>query len=82
MTRSTRTRWQVVTSGRLVRPAAGGAGRVPSFRCRGTRAERLVHGTPLDPNTLDQVRGAARLVGLADAEIERAIIPTATRRES
>jgi hypothetical protein len=41
-----------------------------------------VHGTPLDPNTLDQVRGAARLVGLADAEIERAIIPTATRRES
>jgi hypothetical protein len=59
----------VVTSGRAIRPAAGDAGRVPYFKCRRTWAERLAHGIPLAPNTLAQVRGAARAVGLADAEI-------------
>jgi hypothetical protein len=64
------------TSGR------GRRGRVPSFICRRTPAERLVHGVPLDPNTLDQVRGAGCAVGQADAEIERAIMPTEATRES
>jgi hydroxycarboxylate dehydrogenase B len=49
---------------------------------RRTRAERLAHGIPLDPNTLGQLRGAARAVGVSEAEIERAIIPTETSRQS
>ena len=81
MTASTRTRWRVATSGRPVaRPREARAG-LPSVRCRRTRAERLAHGIPLDPNTLDQLRGAARAVSLSDAEIERAIIPTETTRQ-
>ena len=31
---------------------------------RGTQAKRLADGIPLDPNTLDQLRGAPRAVGL------------------
>ena len=42
----------------------------------------LAQGIPLDPNTLDQLRGAARSVGLLETEIERAIIPTETTRAS
>ena len=37
---------------------------------------------PLDPNTLEQLRGAARSVGLAEADIERTIMPMETTRES
>jgi uncharacterized oxidoreductase len=44
---------------------------------RRTRTERLAHGIPLDPNTLEQMRGAARAVGLSDAAIERGIVPLA-----
>ena len=61
---------------------AGGAVLLPGEIERRTRAERLAHGIPLDPNTLDQLRGAARSVGLPDAEIERAILPTETTPES
>jgi hydroxycarboxylate dehydrogenase B len=49
---------------------------------RRTRAERLAHGIPLDPNTLDQLRGAARAVGVSEAEIDRGIIPAETLRQS
>ena len=47
-----------------------------------TASPPTAHGIPLDPNTLDQLRGAARAVGLSDAEIDRAIIPTETVRQS
>ena len=60
----------------------GGAVLLPGEIERRTRAERLAHGIPLDPNTLDQLRGAARAVGLSEAEIERAIIPMETTRQS
>jgi uncharacterized oxidoreductase len=40
---------------------------------RRTRARRLAEGLPLDANTLDQLRGAARQVGVAEAAIERGI---------
>jgi uncharacterized oxidoreductase len=40
---------------------------------RRTKAERLARGIPLDPNTLDQLRGAARAVGLSEAKIDRGI---------
>jgi uncharacterized oxidoreductase len=60
----------------------GGAVLLPGEIERGTRAKRLADGIPLDPNTLDQLRGAARSVGLADDEIERAIIATETSRRS
>ena len=60
----------------------GGKVLLPGEIERGTRAKRLADGIPLDPNTLDQLRGAARSVGLADTEIERAIIATETSRES
>jgi uncharacterized oxidoreductase len=40
---------------------------------RRTRARRLAEGLPLDANTLDQLRGAARRVGVPDAEIEGGI---------
>jgi hydroxycarboxylate dehydrogenase B len=58
---------------------AGGKVLLPGEIERRTRAERLAHGIPLDPNTLDQLRGAARSVGLAQAEIERVITPTRQR---
>jgi hydroxycarboxylate dehydrogenase B len=45
---------------------------------RRTRAERLAHGIPLDPKTLDQLRGAARTLGLSEAEIDRGIVPRET----
>ena len=60
----------------------GGAVLLPGEIERRTRAKRLADGIPLDPNTLDQLRGAARSVGLLETEIERAIIPTETTRES
>jgi len=40
---------------------------------RRTRARRLAEGLPLDANTLDQLRGAARQVGVPDADIEEGI---------
>jgi hypothetical protein len=67
---------------RAVSIAARGAGRISSFIYRRTRAERLAHALPLDPNTLAQLPGAARSVGLAHAEIERAIMPMEATRES
>jgi hydroxycarboxylate dehydrogenase B len=60
----------------------GGQVLLPGEIERRTRAERLAHGIPLDPNTLDQLRGAARAVDLSDATIERGIIPTETTRQS
>ena len=56
-------------------PPAVPGGRVllPGEIERQTRAERLAQGIPLDPNTLDQLRGAARAVGVAEATIERGI---------
>jgi hydroxycarboxylate dehydrogenase B len=60
----------------------GGEVLLPGEIERRTRAERLAHGIPLDPNTLDQLRRAARSVGLPDAEIECAITPAETTRES
>jgi hypothetical protein len=48
----------------------------------GRRKPSGAHGIRLDRNTLDQVRHAARSVGLTDAEIERAINRTGTTRES
>jgi hydroxycarboxylate dehydrogenase B len=60
----------------------GGKVLLPGEVERRTRAERMAHGIPLDPNTLAQLRGAARSVGLAETEIERAIIPTETTRQS
>jgi hydroxycarboxylate dehydrogenase B len=52
----------------------GGKVLLPGEIERRTRAERLAHGIPLDPNTLDQLRGAARSVGVAEAAIERGIV--------
>jgi hydroxycarboxylate dehydrogenase B len=60
----------------------GGKVLLPGEIERGTRAKRLADGIPLDPNTLDQLRGAARAVSLAEAEVERAIIPMETLRRS
>jgi hydroxycarboxylate dehydrogenase B len=60
----------------------GGKVLLPGEIERRTRAERQAHGIPLDPNTLDQLRGAARTVGLSAPEIERGIIPTDTSRQS
>ena len=60
----------------------GGAVLLPGEIERRTRTERLAQGIPLDPNTLDQLRGAARAVGVAEAEIERAIIPMETTHQS
>ena len=60
----------------------GGEVLLPGEIERRTRAERLAHGIPLDPNTLAQLRAAARSVGLGEPEIERAIIPMETPRES
>jgi hydroxycarboxylate dehydrogenase B len=55
--------------------AAGGQVLLPGEIERRTKAERLARGIPLDPNTLGQLRGAARAVGLSDAEIDRGIAP-------
>jgi hypothetical protein len=54
---------------------------VSSVICRRAEALRLSEGIPLDPDTLAQLRGAGS-VGLAVAEIERAIISRETRRQS
>jgi uncharacterized oxidoreductase len=54
----------------------GGQVLLPGEIERRTGAERQANGVPLDPNTLDQLRGAARAVGLSDAVIERGIVPT------
>ena len=51
----------------------GGVVLLPGEIERRTRAERLAHGIPLDPNTLEQLRGAARAVSLSESEIERVI---------
>jgi uncharacterized oxidoreductase len=59
----------------------GGKVLLPGEIERRTKAERSARGIPLDPNTLAQLRGAARAVGLSDAAIERAIIPTQTSRQ-
>jgi uncharacterized oxidoreductase len=53
----------------------GGEVLLPGEVERRRRAKLLEEGLPLDPKTLDQVRSAARLVGVADAEIERALGP-------
>jgi hypothetical protein len=55
---------------------------VSSLICRRGRAGRFAGGIPLDPNTLDQLRGAARAVGVPDSDIDRAIIPMETARQS
>ena len=60
----------------------GGTVLLPGEIERRTRAERRAHGIPLDPNTLDQLRGAARSVGLAEAGIEHGIIATETTGHS
>ena len=60
----------------------GGAVLLPGEVERRTKAERLAHGIPLDPNTLAQLRGAARAVGLSDAEIDRGIMQAETSRQS
>ena len=59
-----------------------GKGLLPGEIERRMRVERRAHGILLDPNTLDQLRGAARAVGLTEAEIEHAIIPTESTRQS
>ena len=46
---------------------------------RRTRAERVARGIPLDPNTLHQLRAAARAVGLSEAEIEQGITSVQSR---
>jgi len=60
----------------------GGQVLLPGEVERRTRAERLTHGIPLDPNTLAQLRGAARAVGVSQTDIDRAIIPMETTRQS
>jgi hydroxycarboxylate dehydrogenase B len=60
----------------------GGEVLLPGELERRTKAERLAHGIPLDPKTLDQLRGAARAVDLSDTEIERGILPTETTHPS
>jgi uncharacterized oxidoreductase len=40
---------------------------------RRLKAKRLAEGIPLDGNTLDQLRAAARSVGVGDAEIEKGL---------
>jgi uncharacterized oxidoreductase len=56
-------------------PPATPAGEIlmPGEPERRTRARRLAEGLPLDANTLDQLRGAARSVGVPEAEIESGI---------
>jgi uncharacterized oxidoreductase len=52
----------------------GGEVLLPGEIERRTKAERLAHGIPLDPNTQDQLRGAARGAGVAEREIELGIV--------
>ena len=49
---------------------------------RRRRAKLLKEGLPLDPKTLDQVRAAARAVGVPDAEIEAAIGSSGARPQA
>ncbi len=56
----------------------GGEVLLPGEIERRTRADRQANGIPLDPNTLDQVRGAARSVGVSDTDIDRGIGGSAT----
>ena len=58
----------------------GGEVLLPGDLERRTKAERLARGIPLDPNTLDQLCGAARAVGVSEAEIERGIAPAQASR--
>jgi len=51
----------------------GGEVLMPGEVERRQKAKRLEEGLPLDPKTLDQVREAARRVGMAEAEIARAV---------
>jgi uncharacterized oxidoreductase len=60
----------------------GGKVLLPGELERRTKAERLANGIPLDPNTLDQLRGAARDVGLTEDEIARGIIGAETSPQS
>ncbi len=57
-------------------PPATPAGQVllPGEVERRTRTDRGANGIPLDAKTLDQLRGAARSVGVADAEIDADIV--------
>jgi uncharacterized oxidoreductase len=60
----------------------GGEVLLPGEIERRTKAERVAHGIPLDPNTLGQLRGAARAAGVSDAEIDRAIAEVEASRQS
>lgn len=51
----------------------GGEILLPGEIERRRKAKHLVEGVPLDPKTLDQVRGAARAVGVPEAAIEQGI---------
>jgi len=51
----------------------GGEVLMPGEVERRARAQRLANGISLDPNTLSQIREAARMVGVPDAEIERGL---------
>jgi hydroxycarboxylate dehydrogenase B len=51
----------------------GGEILMPGEPERRTRARRLAEGLPLDANTLDQLRGAARSVGVPENEIKSGI---------
>jgi len=55
--------------------APGGEVLMPGEVERRRKAKLLEDGLPLDPNTLDQVRAAARMVGVPDAEIDRVLGP-------
>jgi uncharacterized oxidoreductase len=54
---------------------AGGEVLMPGEIERRTRAKRLAEGLPLDPKTLDQVRHAARTLGVPESLIERGAGP-------
>ncbi|HEX6143144.1 MAG TPA: malate/lactate/ureidoglycolate dehydrogenase [Geminicoccaceae bacterium] len=53
----------------------GGEVLLPGEPERRSKAKRLAEGIPLDPNTLGQVRHAARTLGLAEEVIDRGIGP-------
>ena len=52
----------------------GGEILLPGEIERRTRDDRRTNGVPLDPNTLSQVREAARSVGVPDDAVERGIV--------
>jgi uncharacterized oxidoreductase len=52
----------------------GGQVLLPGELERRTKSERLAHGIPLDPNTLDQLRGAARGVGLSENALATGLV--------